>query len=161
MTRRCTICTHPECKEIDRALVVPPRTPYRQLARTYGVTIGSLSRHKNNCIPRMMVAAIRSSPEVAAKAASFGLTVPPDSGTLQAVRIVAEPAINLTHIGGEEGKNNTSPGARASPPENNVTLTKPGGGTGANSLSITSSAPKAPPPTERPITRPRPPGVYQ
>ena len=44
--RQCTICNHPQRGEIDKALVAG--VAYRRIAAEYGVSDGSLRRHKKN-----------------------------------------------------------------------------------------------------------------
>jgi hypothetical protein len=44
--RQCTICNHPQRVEIDKALV--DGVAYRRIAAEYGVSDGSLRRHKKN-----------------------------------------------------------------------------------------------------------------
>jgi len=44
--RQCTICNHPQRVEIDKALVAG--VAYRRIAAEYGVSDGSLRRHKRN-----------------------------------------------------------------------------------------------------------------
>lgn len=67
--------------------------------------------------------------------------------------------LKLTQSGGEEASIQTSSGARASPP-NNVTLTQTGEGVDTKASFIATSSP-GPSPVDRPVTRPRPPGVYR
>jgi DNA-binding transcriptional ArsR family regulator len=43
MSRPCTICTRPECAEIEEAIAA--RVPYRRISRRYGVSISAISRH--------------------------------------------------------------------------------------------------------------------
>ena len=43
MDKRCSICTHPDLKEIDRALIAAESL--RSLASRYGLSVSSLSRH--------------------------------------------------------------------------------------------------------------------
>lgn len=45
MTRRCTVCAHPERREIDKALVAA-QLPYRNIAERYAVSPQALLRHK-------------------------------------------------------------------------------------------------------------------
>lgn len=44
--RQCSICNHPQRVEIDKALVAG--VAYRRIAAEYGVSDGSLRRHKKN-----------------------------------------------------------------------------------------------------------------
>lgn len=44
--RRCTICTHPQREEIDRALV--EGESFRNMARRFGVSLGALHRHRTH-----------------------------------------------------------------------------------------------------------------
>jgi hypothetical protein len=44
--RTCTICSHAAREEIDSSLV--RRTPYRDIARRFGVSTDALSRHLND-----------------------------------------------------------------------------------------------------------------
>ena len=46
MPRRCTICTHPQREEIDRALV--EGESFRNMARRFGVSLGALHRHRTH-----------------------------------------------------------------------------------------------------------------
>jgi len=46
MGRTCTICSHAAREDIDSALV--RRTPYRDIARRFGVSTDALSRHLND-----------------------------------------------------------------------------------------------------------------
>lgn len=43
MPRRCTICTHPQRREIE--LAVAAKRPFRDIASRYGITKTSLARH--------------------------------------------------------------------------------------------------------------------
>ncbi len=54
--RTCSICNHPERSEIDKALVTRS-TSYRNVSERYGVSVGALSRHKANHLPRLVEAA--------------------------------------------------------------------------------------------------------
>jgi len=56
MPRRCTICDHPKCAEIDRALV-GNGTSYRRIAAQFGVAETSLRRHKAEHLPVLLVKA--------------------------------------------------------------------------------------------------------
>ncbi len=56
MARPCTICTHPNRREIDRLLVTGAST-YRNIAKQFGVSISALTRHKDNHIPKLVQAA--------------------------------------------------------------------------------------------------------
>ncbi|WP_243092849.1 hypothetical protein [Thermus hydrothermalis] len=44
--RRCTICTHPQREEIDRALV--EGESFRNIAERFGVSLGALHRHREH-----------------------------------------------------------------------------------------------------------------
>lgn len=54
--RKCSICNHPQRSEIDKALVTRS-TSYRNVSERYGVSVGALSRHKANHLPRLVEAA--------------------------------------------------------------------------------------------------------
>jgi hypothetical protein len=54
--RTCSICNHPDRGEIDKALVTRS-TSYRNVSERYGVSVGALSRHKANHLPRLVEAA--------------------------------------------------------------------------------------------------------
>ena len=54
--RTCSICNHPDRNEIDKALVTRS-TSYRNVSERYGVSVGALSRHKANHLPRLVEAA--------------------------------------------------------------------------------------------------------
>ncbi len=56
MTRRCTVCSHPERHAIDKALVAV-RGPYRDIARQYGLSKDALLRHKADHLLAEIVAA--------------------------------------------------------------------------------------------------------
>ena len=56
MARRCTICRHPQRTEIDRAIVEHSGT-LRELVKRYGVSLGALSRHKAEHLPRELAKA--------------------------------------------------------------------------------------------------------
>jgi hypothetical protein len=43
MDKRCSVCTHPDLQEIDRALIAGESL--RSLASRYGLSVSSLSRH--------------------------------------------------------------------------------------------------------------------
>ena len=53
MTQRCQICSHQEKSAIDKALVSGKKQ--RDLARAYGVSEKSLSRHKKNHLSKRIV----------------------------------------------------------------------------------------------------------
>ena len=54
--RKCSVCSHPERSEIDKALVTRSMS-YRNIAERFGVSVGALSRHKANHLPRLVEAA--------------------------------------------------------------------------------------------------------
>ena len=54
--RKCSVCNHPDRNEIDKALVTRS-TSYRNVSERYGVSVGALSRHKANHLPRLVQAA--------------------------------------------------------------------------------------------------------
>lgn len=49
MPRTCTACSHPQCPEIDRALVAG--ATYRTIAARFGLSETALKRHKNGHVP--------------------------------------------------------------------------------------------------------------
>ena len=49
MPRPCTICTHDQREEIDKALV--SGTPYRNISKRFSVSMGALSRHRADHLP--------------------------------------------------------------------------------------------------------------
>lgn len=53
---RCSICNHPNRREIDKALVTRSAS-MRDLAGQFGVSRSALSRHKKNHLPRLVKAA--------------------------------------------------------------------------------------------------------
>jgi hypothetical protein len=55
MPRSCAVCIHEKRDEIDREIV--SRQPYRALARTFGVSKDSISRHANLHIPETLTKA--------------------------------------------------------------------------------------------------------
>ena len=54
--RKCSVCNHPDRNEIDKALVTRS-TSYRNISERFGVSVGALSRHKTNHLPRLVQAA--------------------------------------------------------------------------------------------------------
>src|SRR5262249_32613291 len=46
MARACSVCRHPHCGDIDRALVASE--PFRRIANRFGTTARSLQRHKRH-----------------------------------------------------------------------------------------------------------------
>jgi hypothetical protein len=56
MSRKCTICIHPQCSEIDRMLVEGDST-LREIADRFVVSRSSVARHKNNHLPAHLVRA--------------------------------------------------------------------------------------------------------
>jgi hypothetical protein len=56
MPRTCTVCAHPERQAIDRALV-GVTSPYRDIARQYGLSKDALLRHKaDHLLPNIVAA---------------------------------------------------------------------------------------------------------
>jgi len=55
MPRVCTICTHPQRAAIEQALIAGQ--PIRAIAITYGVSRSSLTRHRDNHLPKALVQA--------------------------------------------------------------------------------------------------------
>ena len=55
MPRTCTICSHPDRKAIDAALV--GREAYRHIAGRFGTSTGALQRHKSEHLPASLVRA--------------------------------------------------------------------------------------------------------
>ena len=55
MSRKCTICTHPQRDEIDRALV--EGIPKRRIAADFKVSESALRRHERNHLPKRLVQA--------------------------------------------------------------------------------------------------------
>lgn len=55
MARACTICSHGEAHVINVELVA--RTPYRDIARRFGVSKDALKRHSQEHIPKLLVKA--------------------------------------------------------------------------------------------------------
>ena len=52
MTRPCTICTHEQRNEIERAVVL--QTRYRKIAALYSVSESAISRHvRDHIVPYM------------------------------------------------------------------------------------------------------------
>jgi hypothetical protein len=56
MPRTCTVCTHPERREIDRALVARSAS-YRDIAGQYGVSRTAISRHTQEHLPETLARA--------------------------------------------------------------------------------------------------------
>ena len=56
MPRLCTICTHPQREEIDKALV-EGKLPNTTISSLFGVTEAALRRHKANHLPEQLVKA--------------------------------------------------------------------------------------------------------
>ena len=55
MPRRCTVCDHDERHAINVALV--QRDSYRNIAERYGLSVGALSRHTKEHLPKLLVKA--------------------------------------------------------------------------------------------------------
>ena len=55
MPRTCTICTHPERVEIDKAILAGE--PFRKIAERTGTSTPALFRHKCNDIPTVLMKA--------------------------------------------------------------------------------------------------------
>lgn len=49
MPRLCSICTHPQAKQIDKATVAEPKQSLRKIAQAFSVDPTSLHRHIHNC----------------------------------------------------------------------------------------------------------------
>ncbi len=64
--RACTICKHPERAEIDRALV--HGTPYRNVAERFALSLGSLSRHREGHLPKLLTEAAEAEERLTAAA---------------------------------------------------------------------------------------------
>src|SRR3712207_9300377 len=62
MPRRCTVCDHSERHNIDGALV--SGTPYRSVAKRFGLSESAVYRHKNEHLPAHLLKA-REAEEVA------------------------------------------------------------------------------------------------
>lgn len=69
MGRLCTVCTHPECLDIDEALL-EHATGYRDIGRRFGVEWHSLIRHEHNHLR----SSLRQSQEVQSMASVEHLT---------------------------------------------------------------------------------------
>ena len=59
MSRTCTVCAHPERQAIEQALVAV-ESPYRDIARRYGLSKDALLRHKADHLLPEIVAAWRA-----------------------------------------------------------------------------------------------------
>jgi transposase-like protein len=55
MPRRCTMCGHPERHSIDEALV--SGTPYRSVAKRFGLSESAVYRHKVEHLPAHLLKA--------------------------------------------------------------------------------------------------------
>ncbi|MGI6596813.1 MAG: hypothetical protein ACOX2T_03260 [bacterium] len=55
MARKCVVCEHEKINEINEALLAGET--YRNIAKRFSVSISSLSRHKNQHIPKAMTKA--------------------------------------------------------------------------------------------------------
>lgn len=55
MSRKCSICTHPKCEEINQALL--DGVPKRRIAAQYNVSDTSIRRHARNHLPEKLVQA--------------------------------------------------------------------------------------------------------
>jgi hypothetical protein len=55
MPRRCTVCDHPERHGIDEALV--SGTPYRSVAKRFGLSESAVYRHKTEHLPAHLLKA--------------------------------------------------------------------------------------------------------
>ena len=57
MPRRCTVCTHPQREEIDRAIA--QGQSYRAIARQYHLNVHTISRHARIHVPKAVREAVR------------------------------------------------------------------------------------------------------
>lgn len=71
MPPTCTICRHPNRAEIEAALA--SRTPLRNIAVRYGTSLGSISRHRNDCLSAACKQALEAKAE--SEAVKSGETV--------------------------------------------------------------------------------------
>ncbi len=55
MPRTCTVCAHPECDQIDAALVAA--TGYRDIAGQFGVSKSAVQRHQQGHLPAILAKA--------------------------------------------------------------------------------------------------------
>jgi hypothetical protein len=55
MPRRCTVCDHPESHSIDETLVTG--SPYRSVAKRFGLSESSVYRHKTEHLPAHLLKA--------------------------------------------------------------------------------------------------------
>ena len=58
MPRTCTVCTHPDREEIDKALL--DGGPYRVIAVRFGASASAVYRHKREHLPRALVRAVEA-----------------------------------------------------------------------------------------------------
>jgi hypothetical protein len=65
--RTCTICTHPQREEIDRAIA--RKETYRKIAERYSVTTAAVHRHAKSHLPQAVQAALEA--EVVERGASI------------------------------------------------------------------------------------------
>jgi hypothetical protein len=56
--RRCTVCTHPQREEIDRAIA--QRQSYRAIARQYRLNVHTVSRHARIHVPKAVQESVRA-----------------------------------------------------------------------------------------------------
>lgn len=62
MSRRCSVCSHPDVRAIDSVLAEGGAS-FRVLARKYLVSEDSLSRHRKNHLPKIAVQAAQETRE--------------------------------------------------------------------------------------------------
>lgn len=109
MPRVCSICSHKERAEIDKALI--DSVPFRHIASRYNVTTGSLQRHKADHLPAAMVQS-KQAAEVARgdtlldqvkslqeKALAILATAEKDGQLRTALMAIREARENLTLLG--------------------------------------------------------------
>jgi hypothetical protein len=87
MPRRCTVCDHDEHHAINVALV--QRDSYRNIAERYGLSVGALSRHTKEHLPKLLVKA-RDAVEVAEADSLLARIEALQSKTLDALEAVEE-----------------------------------------------------------------------
>jgi DNA-binding transcriptional ArsR family regulator len=93
MARQCTICTHPQRHDIDRAIV--NGITYREIASTFGLSESSVGRHRLVHLPRQLTKAVAAQQQRARVRAVRAQEARDAEETRQAIDIVQQlKAIN-------------------------------------------------------------------
>lgn len=58
MANICTVCTHPDVKEINKRLVLGHSR--KKMCEEYGFSYSALDRHRRSCVPQQLAAGVKS-----------------------------------------------------------------------------------------------------